>query len=177
MSDFRIETERLILREWCAQDRAPFREMARDPEVMRFLPALTLAGADAMADRMAAFQAGHGSCFWALETREDGRFIGFCGIMPPRPPLVELEIGWRLERAAWGKGLAFEAARASLDWVWKTRADETVVAITVPANERSWCLMERLGMSREPSGDFDHPALPAGDPLRRHILYRIARPR
>lgn len=127
--------------------------------------------------RMQAAQAAHGHCFWALERRADGAFIGFCGLLPGKPPLTgEIEIGWRLARDVWGQGLALEAARASLDWAWRHLDVTSVVAITVPANRRSWGLMERLGMMRVADGDFDHPDLPLGSPLSRHILYRIARP-
>jgi len=171
-----IETARLVLRGWQEADRAPFRAMTADPEVMRFLGPSSAAEADAAVDRMIATQAGHGHCFWAVERKADGQFLGFCGIMPPRPPLQETEIGWRLARHAWGQGYAREAAEASLAWAWANLPVPAVMAITVPANERSWRLMERLGMTRQPEDDFDHPALAPDDPLRPHILYRIQRP-
>ena len=176
MDEFRLETGRLVLRGWRDTDRAPFAALALDPEVMRYLPPLDRAQSDAVVDRMIAMQAGHGHCFWALERREDARLRGFCGVAPPRDPLREHEIGWRLERAAWGQGYAHEAAEATLAWAWRELAVPTIVAITVHDNRRSWSLMKRLGMVRMPDEDFEHPALPAGDPLRPHILYRIHRP-
>jgi RimJ/RimL family protein N-acetyltransferase len=176
MAEFRLETERLLLRGWREADREPFWAMAQDPEVMRYLLPASREECDGAIDRMTAMQAEHGHCFWAMERRADGRFLGFCGIVPPREPTFEHEIGWRLERAAWGEGYAREAAQACLDWAWREPAAPTVVAITVPANERSWGLMLRLGMARDLDGDFDHPAVPEGNPLRRHVLYRIARP-
>ncbi len=51
-----------------------------------------------------------------------------------------------------------------------------LVSFTVPANERSWRVMERLGFTRDLAGDFDHPRLPEGHPLRRHVLYRLKNP-
>jgi len=171
-----IETQRLILRGWRDEDRAPFWALAQDPEVMRYLGTLTRQEADASIDRMMAMQDEHGHCFWALEARDDGRFLGFCGIVPPREPTFEYEVGWRIARERWGVGLAREAAQATLAWAWANLATDTVVAITVRGNERSWRLMERLGMQRDLGADFDHPRLPEGDPLRPHILYRISRP-
>lgn len=171
-----IETDRLILRPWCDEDREPFWAMARDPLVMEYLPPLTRAESDAAVDRMIATEREYGHAFWALERKAQGDFIGFCGLLPPRSPLFEYEIGWRLARHAWGQGLAREAAEASLAWAWQNLTVPAIVAITNIGNTRSWGLMERLGMIRYPDEDFDHPALAEGDPLRPHILYRIHRP-
>jgi len=171
-----IETDRLILRPWCEGDCQPFWAMACDPRVMAYLPSLTRADSDAVVDRMIAIERAHGHVFWALERKVAGDFIGFCGILPPRPPVYEYEIGWRLAHHAWTQGYAREAAEASLRWAWENLSVPVVMAITNPANTRSWGLMERLGMIRYPDEDFDHPDLAEGDPLRPHILYRIHRP-
>ncbi|VVT10325.1 putative enzyme [Sphingomonas sp. EC-HK361] len=174
-----IETARLILRPWRESDDASFFAMGQDAEVMRFLgPPTTLADVRSARQRMTACQAEYGYCFWALERNEDAAFIGFCGLKPAKPPIVgETEIGWRLARDAWGQGYAREAAEASLAWGWANLDVPAIAAITVPANARSWGLMERLGMVRDPAGDFDHPDLALDDPLRAHITYRITRPR
>jgi len=171
-----IETERLILRPWRDADREPFWAMACDPRVMAYLPPLTRAESDASVDRMIAIERAHGHVFWALERKAEGDFIGFCGILPPRSPIFEHEIGWRLAHHAWRLGLAREAAEASLEWAWSHLPVPAIMAITNLANVRSWGLMERLGMARCPDEDFDHPDLAEGDPLRPHILYRIHRP-
>jgi RimJ/RimL family protein N-acetyltransferase len=171
-----IETERLILRPWREADRLPFWRTAQDAEVMRFLLPANRKDANAAVDRMMFLQKRRGHCFWAVERQADRRFIGYCGILPPRGPAFEYEIGWRFARDAWGQGYAAEAARASLNWVWENLRTDSVVAFTVPANTRSWTLMERIGMVRDHDGDFDHPDLEDGDPLRRHVLYRIRRP-
>ncbi|QGN54913.1 GNAT family N-acetyltransferase [Novosphingobium sp. Gsoil 351] len=176
MSEFRLVTDRLILRSWREADRDPFFALNRDPAVMEFLPETDRAASNDAVDRMQAAQAAHGHCFWAVERQGDGAFLGFCGPMPAREPLNEVELGWRLCRAAWGQGYASEAARASLAWCWANLATPTVMAITVPANVRSRAVMERIGMTEVEGGDFDHPHVPEGDPLRRHVLYRIARP-
>jgi RimJ/RimL family protein N-acetyltransferase len=114
-----------------------------------------------------------------MERREDGAFLGFCGIKPGpegTPIKGEIEIGWRLGHAFWGQGYAREAAQASLDWAWAHLDVPGVAAITTRTNMRSWGLMERLGMTRIPEDDFDHPLVPAESPLRPHITYRIAPP-
>ena len=171
-----IETERLILRGWREADRDPFFALNSDHAVMEFLPAGTRADSDAAVDRMIETQADHGHCFWAVERKADGAFLGFCGAMPAREPLNEVELGWRLAREAWGHGYATEGARASLAWCWANLDTPTVMAITVPANIRSRRVMEKIGLRYVEGGDFDHPALPEGDPLRRHVLYRTHRP-
>jgi RimJ/RimL family protein N-acetyltransferase len=111
--------------------------------------------------------------------RESEEFIGFAGLAVPEfeahfTPAVE--IGWRLARSAWGKGYATEAARAALDFGFEEVGLAEVVSFTVPANRRSRAVMERIGMSRDPQDDFDHPGLPVGHPQRPHVLYRLAAP-
>ncbi|QNA83614.1 GNAT family N-acetyltransferase [Sphingomonas sp. So64.6b] len=175
-----ITTERLILRPYAARDRAALREQCDDPEVMRFLLAVPDDDAlDTMIDRMAGYLLDYGFTFWTVERRSDGAVIGVCRLKPGAPgtPIAdEVEIGWRLSRDYWGQGYAREAAQASLDWAWANTDARTVAAITVPDNQASWRLMERLGMHRIADGDFDHPLVEDGSPLKRHILYRIERP-
>ena len=177
MSEFCLETERLFVRAWREPDRDPFFALNSDPVVMEFLHATDRAASDDLVDRLIAAQNRDGCCFWAVERKADSAFLGFCGLMVPQAPLTEFEIGWRLNRAAWGHGFASEAARASLAWGWAYLDAPSIVAITVPPNHRSRAVMERIGMTYADGEDFDYPGLPAGDPLRRHVLYRIARPR
>ncbi len=176
-----IETERLTLRNWQASDHAPFRAMCNDPAVMEHLgPLQTQADTDASITRLMAVQVEHGHTFWAVERREDAQFLGFCGlkIAPEKIPGIEgaVEIGWRLRQDAWGHGYAREAATASLAWGWANLPVDRIVAITTPANTRSWGLMLRLGMVRRHDLDFFHPALAVDDPLGPHVTYEIARP-
>lgn len=176
-----IETERLILRGWREEDREPFAAMSRDPDVMRHLDGVVdRAASDAAVDRQIANQAEDGCCFWAIERREDGAFLGFCGIRrgghENTPVHGVWEIGWRLRRDAWGQGYAREAARACIDWAFATTPADRVYAWTVPANRASWGLMLRLGMSHRPEFDFDHPRFAKGHPLCRHLVYAIDRP-
>lgn len=175
-----IDTNRLRLRDWRDQDRAPFHAINSDPVVMATLgPLLSRADSDALIDRVAARGAVHGHTFWAVERRDDGALLGWCGLLPGgegTPIEGEIEIGWRLGSEYWGVGYAREAAQASIDWAWSALDVPGVAAITSVGNTRSWGLMERLGMTRFPAEDFDHPRVPDGSPLKRHIVYRVARP-
>ena len=176
-----IETERLILRHWRDEDRAPFAEMSADPQVMLHLDGpVGREASDAVIDRLAREGRERGHTFWAIERKEDGAMLGFCGLRRGGHAGTavpdELEIGWRLRREAWGKGYAREAALASLDWGWAHRDAPRIAAWTVTANAASWGLMERIGMVRRPELDFDHPRFAPGHPLCRHIVYAIGRP-
>ena len=153
--------------------------MGADPEVMEHFPSLLdRAESDALVDRASAGWIANGFGLWALELRADGQFVGFAGLSRPSweahfTPAVE--VGWRLARGAWGHGYATEAATAALAFGFETVGLDEIVSYTVPANVRSRAVMERLGMTRDSADDFDHPRLPAGSPLRRHVLYRLAR--
>ena len=137
---------------------------------------LNRAESDRFAAAAEAEIARQGWGLWALELRASGAFIGFVGLRAPTFQALFtpcIEIGWRLERASWGKGLATEAGLECLRFAFETLGLREVVSFTVPENRRSRAVMERLGMLRDPDGDFDHPHLPAGHPLRRHVLYRL----
>ena len=174
-----LTTERLLLRGWRASDREPFAAMNADPEVMRHFPGvLDRAESDALVDRIGDHWRREGVGLWAVERNEDGRLLGFTGLSRmvfEAPFTPAIEVGWRLAREAWGQGYATEAARASLEYGFRELGLEEIVSFTVPANTRSRAVMERLGMTRDPGGDFEHPRIPVGHPLRPHVLYRLAR--
>ncbi len=180
VGDAVIETERLILREWRGDDAEAMHAMGQDARVMAFLgPLYDRAEAERIVAGQIVNQSLFGHCFWPIERRTDGMFLGFCGLQPgPKGTPIEggIEIGWRLAHHAWGYGYAREAAAATLAWGWDKLDVDRIAAMTVSANTRSWGLMERLGMQRIAAEDFDHPDLAEDDPLRRHILYRIERP-
>jgi RimJ/RimL family protein N-acetyltransferase len=172
-----LRTQRLLLRPWRAADREPFAALNADAEVMRHFPApLTREQSDALADRIESAFAQEGWGLWALELRDGGEFIGFTGLSRPAfdahfTPAIE--IGWRLARGAWGRGYATEAARAAAAFGFDTLAAVELVSFTATANTPSRAVMERLGMTHDPADDFDHPNVPAGHALRRHVLYRL----
>ncbi|MEV5745859.1 GNAT family N-acetyltransferase [Microbispora rosea] len=172
-----IKTERLVLRRWREEDKEPFAALNADPLVMEHFPAtLSREESDALVERIEAGFEERGFGWWAVEA--DGEFVGFTGLHVPRftahfTPCVE--IGWRLARSAWGRGYATEAAWASLEDGFGRIGLTEVVSFTAVPNVRSQAVMRRLGMTHDPAEDFDHPALPEGHPLRRHVLYRIRR--
>jgi RimJ/RimL family protein N-acetyltransferase len=173
-----ISGERVLLRPWRDDDRAPFAAMNADPRVMEFFPdRLDRGRSDALIERIRAHFAERGFGLWAVEAPGVAPFIGFAGLAVPRfaarfTPCVE--VGWRLAFAHWGRGYATEAARLALADGFGRLALPAVVSFTAAGNRRSRAVMERLGMRRDPAEDFDHPDLPEGHPLRRHVLYRLS---
>jgi ribosomal-protein-alanine N-acetyltransferase len=173
-----LATSRLALRQWCEGDRAPFAALNADPVVMEYFPAtLSRAQSDALAERCVEHLQRDGYGLWALEVRTSHEFIGFVGLAVPGwdatfTPCTE--IGWRLARSAWGQGYATEAAREALATAFGPADLDEVVSFAATGNLRSQHVMQRIGMTRDPSEDFDHPLVPDG-PLRRHVLYRLKR--
>lgn len=173
-----ILTPRLRLRAWCYADLPAMAAMNADPDVMAHFPApLPRADSDALAARLgAALQTqGYGCRVIALPGMAD--FIGFAGLSAVRfeagfTPAVE--ISWRLARPYWGRGYAAEAARACLQEGFGRLGLSCIHAFTRPDNQRSRQLMTRLGMQYQ--GEFEHPGLPQGHPLRPHVLYRLSHP-
>jgi RimJ/RimL family protein N-acetyltransferase len=173
-------TERLILREWRESDVDMFASLSADPEVMEYLQLADRAASDALALRIRDHFVKHGFGFWAVEIPGQVPFIGFVGLMVTRYQAhftPSVEIGWRLGREHWGKGYATEAAKASLDFGFRTLALSEIVATTVPLNRRSRAVMDRLGMTQSTGDDFDHPLVPAEHSLKRSILYRLSHER
>ena len=174
-----LTTERLILRPWRDDDLAPFAALKADPRVMASLGGvIDRAESNAKVARIRERLAVDGFCFWAVELRGIASFIGAVGLSRPRftahfTPCVE--VGWRLAFVHWGKGYATEAARAALGHGFERAHLEEIVSFTAATNTRSRAVMERLGMRRDSSDDFDHPELPEDHPLRRHVLYRLRR--
>ncbi len=171
-----IETPRLLLRRWRAEDREPFYRINSDPLAMRYFQStLSRAESDALADRIEAGFDQRGFGLWAAELGETGAFGGYIGLWVPAfeahfTPCVE--IGWRLAPDLWKQGLATEGARAVLQHAFESLGLAEVVSFTTTANLASRRVMEKIGMTRDPADDFDHPRFPEGHPLRRHVLYR-----
>jgi RimJ/RimL family protein N-acetyltransferase len=179
-----LATERLILRPWRESDLAPFAALNADPEVMEHFPAtLRREESDLLAAHIAEDMAERGFGWWAAEVPGEAPFIGFIGLSVPDfgahflpPGRIVVEIGWRLARPWWGRGYATEGARAALAFGFGELGLVEIVSFTATTNTRSQAVMRRLGMSHDPADDFDHPGLPAGHPLRRHVLYRVVKP-
>jgi RimJ/RimL family protein N-acetyltransferase len=175
-----LRTKRLLLRQWRDDDRAPFAAMSADPEVMDLLLGpYDRAKSDEWVDWARKFWRDNDYGQFVVELPGETSFIGVVGLNrltfdAAFTPAVEA--AWRLARPYWGQGYACEAARAVIEDGFSRLGLAEIVAITTPANTRSWQLMERLGMVRDIAGDFDHPRVPAEHRLVRHVLYRLRRP-
>ena len=175
-----IRTERLLLRRWRDEDRAPYAEMNQHDEVVEFLQGRTTPDvSNAFIDRVEAHWDEHGWGLWAIEVPGVAPFVGFTGLWPATHVLgyESREVGWRLAREQWGHGYATEAAREALRFGFRDTGFDEIVSFTVPANVRSRAVMERIGLEYVEGGDFDHPRVDAAayPQLVRHVLYRLDR--
>jgi RimJ/RimL family protein N-acetyltransferase len=172
-----IRTDRLVLRQWSSADLEPFASMNADPRVREYFPGLQT---KEESNHSVSIVSNHiekfGWGFWASSLAETGEFIGFIGLEDVHfktdfTPAVE--IGWRLAFKHWGKGYATEGALASLRYGFETLKLNEIVSFTAVGNMRSRAVMERIGMHHIPKDDFDHPKISEGNPVKRHVLYRI----
>ncbi len=175
-----LETPRLHLLPMAARHLDGLATMNADPEVMAHFPSV-VSPADSAAHlkRMQAHWATHGFGLFALIRKTDSTFLGFTGLTHPSyetPFTPCVEVGWRLARTAWGKGYAYEAAQACLDWGFGALNLPEIVSFTARENHRSIALMQRLGMYSTPKEGFEHPMLAKGHRLSWHVLYRLPAP-
>ena len=171
-----LHTPRLMLRHWQAADLADFATLNDDQQVMRYFPGrLSHQESDALAGRILAHIDQHGFGVWVVELRNQPGMIGILGlqrVLFDSTFTHSVEIGWRLLPAYWHQGLAFEAAQAALEFGFGQLDLPQILAFTVPANQPSQALMQRLGMQRDPAEDFLHPLLPSSNRCAR--TYPIA---
>ncbi len=166
MAEFRLETDRLVLRDWRDDDWPEFFRVTNTPAVMRWLggvqsPETMAAGFE----RIDGYQRDFGHTLWAVERKADGGLLGFCGLKRVNSPGAscpgDFEVGWRLREDSWGQGYAKEAAIESLDLAFDRYGAAHVVALTITPNEASQGLMRRLGMTRRADMDFPSTDVPA----------------
>ncbi len=175
-----LTISRLKLRSWKDSDLAAFARMNGDPRVMEYYPRLLSRNeSDALAGKIREDLNRNGYGLWALEAPGLSDFVGYTGLSRPDweaafTPCVE--IGWRLDAQVWGRGYAPEAARRVLDFAFGELALTEVLSFTARVNQRSIRVMEKIGMRKDARGDFDHPRLAPGHPLRPHVLYRAGQP-
>lgn len=172
-----LETKRLILRPWREEDFQPFAQLNADPRVMEYLIGpLAPHESNDLAIGIQNKMKEQGWGIWAIEVPGVADFIGFVGLAPVRfsaPFTPAVEIAWRLAYNYWGLGYATEGAKAVLNFGFQEIKLNEIVSFSVLVNMRSRHVMEKIGMHRDPQDDFDHPELPKGHPLARHVLYRL----
>ncbi|GGK66869.1 GNAT family N-acetyltransferase [Ornithinimicrobium pekingense] len=171
-------TRRLVLRAFDEADRELFAALNRDPEVVRHLQGpMSRERSDAFADRIGACWRDRGYGLWALEVRQTGEFIGYTGLWPADflPSGAGVEVGWRLARGAWGRGYAPEAAREALRHGFEEVGLQEVVSFTAVGNTASRRVMDKIGLRRDPTRDFDHPKVDAQayPELVRHLFWAL----
>jgi ribosomal-protein-alanine N-acetyltransferase len=175
-----LATERLILRHWRDEDLDRVAAITADPEVMRFFHLTrTREQSDAWVARVRAHFDRHGFGIWAVEAPGVAPLIGFVGLVhvpDDLPCAPAVEAAWTFGAPWWRRGYCTEAARAAMaDGFARLRLPE-IVAFTATTNLPSQGVMRALGMIRDPADDFDHPRVPEGHELRRHVLYRLKAP-
>jgi RimJ/RimL family protein N-acetyltransferase len=182
-----IRTDRTLLRPWRSEDLVPFASLNADSRVTEFLPGpIGREESDRLAVSIAHHFATRGFGLWALELPGRAAFAGFVGLIIEdttpaqqgrRKPTYAncAEIAWRIAAEHWGHGYASEAATAALAHGFQRLHLDRIIACTVPANQQSRRVMEKLGMVRDPAADFDHYRMPAGHRLQAHVLYRLER--
>lgn len=172
-----IQTERLVLRPWKEEDLVPFARLNADPRVMEFFPSVkTFKESSNEYEAILEHFKKHGYGWWAVSETNRSNFIGFIGLRYIDFPAVftpAIEVAWRLAYEYWGKGYATEGAKASLQYGFEILNFSEIISFTSTINIRSQAVMERIGMHHNPKEDFDHPKLPDGHSLKRHVLYRI----
>lgn len=170
-----IETQQLLLRQWEMEDAIDYAAMNADPILMEHFPN-TLSSEESLKHllKMQSAIQSQGYGLFAIEIKESGHFIGFTGLSHPSfksdfTPCVE--IGWRIARPYWRNGYAFQAARACLDFGFNQIGLSSIFSFTAISNIPSENLMVKLGMQKW--GMFEHPNLPTGHSLRKHVVYSI----
>ncbi|MBX9742264.1 MAG: GNAT family N-acetyltransferase [Chthoniobacterales bacterium] len=171
-----IETDRLLLRGWKKEDAQAYYQMNQDPKVLEFLPGpLSREQVEQfITDKNQTLQE-TGYTLWAVEEKATKALLGFIGLQEVLPPfpILGIEVGWRLDSQYWGRGYAPEGAQAVLTYGFQTLGFQEIFSYTSALNKRSQRVMEKIGMTYLPEGDFAHPKLPEDHLLSKHVIYGI----
>ena len=172
----KLETRRLVLRQWREEDMKTFSMINADPMVMEYYPGiLDSKQSNDLAYKIKGRIEENGWGFWAVELKNSNAFIGFVGLNKPSyelPVTPCVEIGWRLSQKHWGQGYATEAAQKCLEVAFCQLNFSEVYSFTPVQNKRSEAVMLRLNMLNMQK-NFAHPIIPKGSSLREHVLYKI----
>lgn len=173
-----LETKRLLLRQWQADDYVSFAKISNDPHVMEYYPSiLSELESNALAKRISDLISKQGWGMWAVALKQNNQFIGFVGLHKPDYDLPInpcIEIGWRLAKNYWGNGYATEAANAALKFAFEILHLSEVVSFASVNNKKSIAVMKKLNMHNTLQ-NFDHPNMELFDELREHVLYKITK--
>ena len=173
--EYIFTSQRLGFRDWVDQDIEPFAKLCADPEVMEFFPStLTLDETVALVRRIQAKIQKEKYGYFAVDRLEDGVFIGFIGITSqtyesPITPCID--IGWRLDKAFWGKGYATEGAKRCLEFAFDDMQIEEIRSVASVVNVKSINVMKKIGMKELQR--FIHPALKGDARLEACVCYSI----
>lgn len=178
MKTYLFTSARLGFRDWLDSDILPFSQMNADPEVMAFFPNVrTQEESIAFITQMRAYMHQNGYCFFAVDELATDTFVGFIGMKRPGFDIWFKdypEIGWRLRKEYWNRGLATEGAKRCLTYGFETLGFSVIYSYTAVPNRRSERVMQKIGM--ELVETFDIPVLPDGHWLQQHVLYKIEKP-
>lgn len=175
-----LETERMYFRQFRAEDAQLLFELDSDPEVMRFIsknqPVLSCIQDDIIPRFISYYSQSPPRGFWAAHLREGGGFIGWFHLRPDKIAPEEMELGYRLKRSVWGRGLATEGSRALLKKAFGEWAYEKVCARTLITNLASRRVMEKAGLNFECEFIYGVDALPDWiEEERRAVKYSVTR--
>lgn len=158
---FLFKSERLGFRNWTLEDLDALAALNADEEVMKYFPTtLTFMETESLLIRLQQQFDNHGYTYFSTIELETDKCIGFIGLAyqdyeAPFNPAVD--IGWRLDRDAWGKGYATEGAKACLDYGFNTLNLSQIVAVCTLNNQTSERVMQKIGMKKQ--SEFKHPKL------------------
>lgn len=171
-----LESPRVLLREWRDDDLAPWITLNSDPINLKYFPrTYTPEESTASFQRIRERLDSNDFGLWAAEEKSSGNFMGFVGIASQNLDGVSFmpchEIGWRLDKEFWGRGYATEAAKVALDFALNELHIPVIYSYTAIANEPSINVMRKIGLHFRPDLEFDHPNIPEGSPVKRHLVY------
>jgi ribosomal-protein-alanine N-acetyltransferase len=148
---FRLETDRLVLREYRMEDIDDIAAILGDPETMQYYPApFTRARSQEWIEWSLKSYAADGFGLWAVESKSTGEFLGNCG--PVRRQVdgaSEVEVGWHVKRSRWRRGIATEAARECCRYAFEDLGMTRLISLIRPENVPSRGVAEKLGMTVE----------------------------
>lgn len=157
-----VETPRLLLRRWSSEDAVALAKIVADPDVTRYIGdghAFSKEDTFSWMARHRRHWDERGFGLWAAELKENGALAGWAGLATPAwlPEVMPAtEVGWLLDKPHWGRGLATEGGRASLEHAFETLRLDEVVSICYADNPVSERVMQKIGMHHE--RDTAHPS-------------------